>query len=624
MKAGEWKFRELYFNDESQIRARWPKFDPRDPLYGGWAFVAAASPAQTEKNAPSAPGRPSEFRYEDTAAPPRPWSKVSQAELKVFPWYCWVDDLIPVAHIDVAKRVIALSRPVMPSDMPLTKGNRFYVENVLEELDQPGEWCLDTESGTLYFWPPTGSVAGAEVVAPFTDRLLELRGTPGAPIHNLTISGLTLTQTRSTWPEQRSENFHAPAMRGEAIRLENAEECSVENNLIIRVGGDGVRLQGYGARNRVVGNEIAYAGGQGVSLAGGFNFNTGFDAGVNTGFWMDKAALARISALYPKSVGNLISNNHIHHTGRIKKNGGAIQFYSINSIDNVVSHNLIHDTADKGMTMQDGYGRFLIEYNEIRNVCLEISDTGAIMTNRWHLLEGDPELGGRIVIRNNLIRDAIGCGAYDSPREGRGFRRSRAGGRIWTPYYAWGIYFDNSGMDRSVYNNIVIGTVLGGVTMPVGDPKNNVFENNILVGSSAYQFDLRIGAGREGGGETAARNRFVRNIVYSTVPGAGLFPITDRTRGALVECDFNLYFAVTGEPLAIAGVKGGRLRDWQDLGFDHGSIVSDPLFVDPAHGDFRLKPESPAFRLGFRPIETKTIGLMAEAGCFPWRDGPKP
>ena len=64
----------------------------------------------------------------------------------------------------------------MPSDMPLTKGNRFYVENVLEELDQPGEWCLDTESGTLYFWPPAGSAPGAEVVAPFADRLLELLG----------------------------------------------------------------------------------------------------------------------------------------------------------------------------------------------------------------------------------------------------------------------------------------------------------------------------------------------------------------------------------------------------------------------------------------------------------------
>jgi len=36
----------------------------------------------------------------------------------------------------------------------LVPDNRFFVENPLEELDQPGEWCLDSEAGILYFWPP--------------------------------------------------------------------------------------------------------------------------------------------------------------------------------------------------------------------------------------------------------------------------------------------------------------------------------------------------------------------------------------------------------------------------------------------------------------------------------------
>jgi len=37
---------------------------------------------------------------------------------------------------------------------------RFYFLNVLEELDQPGEWFLDTASGVLYFWPPEDGKLG--------------------------------------------------------------------------------------------------------------------------------------------------------------------------------------------------------------------------------------------------------------------------------------------------------------------------------------------------------------------------------------------------------------------------------------------------------------------------------
>ena len=45
------------------------------------------------------------------------------------------------------------------------KGQRFYFLNVLEELDQPGEWFLDRKAGVLYFWPP-GSGALQEASAP--------------------------------------------------------------------------------------------------------------------------------------------------------------------------------------------------------------------------------------------------------------------------------------------------------------------------------------------------------------------------------------------------------------------------------------------------------------------------
>jgi len=47
---------------------------------------------------------------------------------------------------------------------------------------------------------------------------------------------------------------------------------------------------------------------------------------------------------------------------------------------------------------------------------------------------------------------------------------------------------------------------------------------------------------------------------------------------------------------------------WQALGLDKHSVIADPLFVNPAGGDYRLKPNSPAFKLGFKPIPVDKIG----------------
>jgi len=47
---------------------------------------------------------------------------------------------------------------------------------------------------------------------------------------------------------------------------------------------------------------------------------------------------------------------------------------------------------------------------------------------------------------------------------------------------------------------------------------------------------------------------------------------------------------------------------WQGRGMDAGSIIADPLFVDPAKNDFHLKPESPALKLGFEPFDLSEVG----------------
>ena len=78
--------------------------------------------------------------------------------------------------------------------------------------------------------------------------------------------------------------------------------------------------------------------------------------------------------------------------------------------------------------------------------------------------------------------------------------------------------------------------------------------------------------------------------------------------------DGNCLYAPPGLPLRFSLTvlpEAGKLLDWTDwlkTGQDAHSVLADPLFVDPARRDYRLRPASPALKLGFKPIPLERIG----------------
>ena len=79
------------------------------------------------------------------------------------------------------------------------------------------------------------------------------------------------------------------------------------------------------------------------------------------------------------------------------------------------------------------------------------------------------------------------------------------------------------------------------------------------------------------------------------------------------------YTAYPGETPVLSGGGRHNLQEWREHGFGENSIHADPMFVDPENGDYRVKPESPALKLGFKNFDMDKFGLLPD---FPekWRD----
>lgn len=114
-----------------------------------------------------------------------------------------------------------------------------YVENILEELDQPGEWFLDTHAGLLYMWPNstaaaaaaaaggTGAEAGTAAARPLVagvhKSVVRLAGSQAAPVVGVSLLGLTFSHTGSTFMEEYEVtsggdwSIHRGAGRGRGI-----------------------------------------------------------------------------------------------------------------------------------------------------------------------------------------------------------------------------------------------------------------------------------------------------------------------------------------------------------------------------------------------------------------------
>ncbi len=588
-------FRQLFFGGQRQTMARYPNVDPDDPHFGQWAYVLDAEPAPATNLSVSDNIAAVKDHFTATSDVIKPaWEKVVQAEIAIHPAYGWAWNIVPIKSVDDETDTINLARPV---SYGLMVGDRYFVQNLLAELDAPGEWYLDRDESKLYFWPPA-DISSAEVSAPVTDSLFVIEKAA-----DITVRGFTLEQCSGT-----------------AVALSDCARCLVGGCTIRNTGSWAVSIAG-GRESGAQGNDI-YATG-----AGGVNINAG-----------DRKTLTRGDCF--------ADNNYIHHIAAFQRtyNTGV----NLNGVGNRASHNLIHDCYHQALLL--GGNDNVAEYNIVHHTNLGSEDTGGLyMSSRDYTQRGS-------VIRHNIFHHIGGFGKSNSWQPVRNGQVE-----FHYPGFTWGIYLDAPEVGCTIYGNVLYSVPVCGMFNHEG--RDNTWENNIIIDAPAF----RVSSGnypqldeqsysyikklREQGGydtylehypelatytdETATHNtcapgRFVRNIVYYT-PQGGKWMRDNNARawgdGQLVwtfrgpqvafdgfRFDSNCVFGPPEMPLKFSctvtpgAEKLMSWEEWQGTGQDPNSIIADPLFVDVEKRDFRLRPESPALKLGFQQIPLDQIG----------------
>jgi hypothetical protein len=512
------------------------------------------------------------------------------AEIVVIPAAPWTMNILPVKTVDHATGIVHLGAAATYA----LAAPRFYmgpeaiwVENTFAGLDQPGKWLFDADKRTIYYWPLHSEGPGDDIAAPALIEMIRVEGRidyagpVDVPVTGLTFKGLTFTH---------GERFDSAGQTGRGLQhdwerfdestalllLRGAEDCRVEECTFINSGGAGIRLDLHCQRIKIRNNELSELGGGGILLAG---YGPG-TKDVNRN--------------------NEIANNLIHHIGRLWWHSQGI--WAWQSGHNLISHNTIHDVPYSAIAVT---GRINWDEHGIKEASKTIrwSETG-FFTGKESWEERERFLHGRenIIEENDIYR------VMTVMQDGNGVYISGAGhGNVVrrnfihdTPSSAAGeaIRCDDDQNETLIESNIVFRYGTHGIGICTKG-RNHIFNNIVACPPGRVNRGMLSLEPKQG--LSNAGSQILHNIFYATGPGQPFVSAAGLKKVAgTITMDRNIYFNTSDKTAA-----DGYL-DWaREQGLEKRSVQADPMFVDAEHGNFDLRPESPAFALGFRPFMLK-------------------
>jgi hypothetical protein len=624
---GGTEIHQIIKDGERQQIARTPNaVTPNYTLQNPWqgSFAAVASDVATT-------GNRSVITYENgSIVDPITWSAPTNARAYVSTGDNWWANRLGVSSINPGNRTITLNGLTSYEFRYTASGygqrSFFYIENLPEFIDVPGEW---SQAGNTISYYVNGTTTGAEKLhLSYGTRPLVINNSSHLVFKNLSFNG-TGRQTSVT--------------PGSTIQITDSDNITLDGLAITNGAGTGVQINGVSDYITVRNSRITDMRGSGIR---GDTDTTGADA-------------------YFKP---LLSANHIYENNFISGIGfdEALQNVGVyaNFPGTIVRNNTVENLHRSGIQSDLRHANITIEGNIIRKTMRAARDGGGIYINTFSQPGQQRSwLARGMRITNNLVEDTGGYG-WDADANSFVFN-------IWT----FGIYLDDWTSSALVDKNVVRDS--GGACLLIHAGRDNTFENNICYHASqnsdvfiAHEDPNSSTTGGGTYGELDPKWTEVQNLTtlgYDRAKWLAAFPdLTTvpqiQERGNIMQynrirknifvkknntspnmynlrmlsttntIDQNIYYDEGAAPFSVTGTLSANcpgttaywlctsnlnFSQWQTLGFDQNSQVANPLFTNLTAGDYSLQSGSPATAIGFEALSTTTMGtrsVLADVG----------
>jgi len=506
-----------------------------------------------------------------------------RADVLITVTHAWAVAQCRIAALDDASSSVRIAGRSRYPFITYEPDQRFWLENFRAALDAPGEWFLDRTAGELFYRPlPEEDMAKAEVIAPVSEKLLQIKG-----VKEVRFEGIGFRHAQYLYPEKGLHDGQAAASVDGTIEIERSSGVHFENCEIAHTGLHGIYFKEGCSDSSVVHCHLHDLGGGGVRIGDTAKPN---EEGLCHDIIVEDCIIQHLGRLHPSACGVLMT--HARNCAVVHCDIGDLYYTGVS------------------IGWNWGYGESLGRENRVENCHIHhlgwayLSDMGG-----FYGLGNAPGT----VIKGNHVHDVVS---------------HRYGG--------WGLYTDEGSGDVLMENNLVHDTSESGFHQHYGYA--NRIRNNVF----AFGGKAQIQRSRN---ETRLSFVYEKNIVVWN-PGVPLldggewnWKLNDKAergdpKDSLIFRN-NTYWRTDGKIPDTLTKTHFTWDEWRKMGRDSGSQFADPKFADLAKRDFHLAADSPALKLGFRIWDLDVAGvknddpawraLAAEGHVYPtWEADAKP